>query len=169
LKVISAFRAFGGLAVIVRILAVCGLIACFVLPCSADTIIFKNGTKKKVRIYKTTREYVSFLYKGKIYVVARSKIKKKGMTFDSKPLTEKELAAALKKSRDELKKKLQAEEKKGGVKPGKGGEVKSVTDGKKPKKGVKVIAKDKSKTKEVELKIDPFPDHPVTDKKPKKK
>lgn len=154
---------------IVRILAVCGLIACFVLPCSADTIIFKDGTKKTVRIYKTTREYVSFLYEGKIYVVARSKIKKKGMTFDSKPLTENELAAALKKSRDELKKKLQAEEKKGGVKPGKGGEVTTVTDGKKPKKGVKVIAKDKSETKEVELKIDPFPDHPVTDKKPKKK
>jgi len=152
-----------------RILGVCGLIACFALPSAADTIVFKDGTKKKVRIYKTTREYVSFLYKGKIYVVARTKIKKKGMTFDSKPLTEKELAAALKKSRDELKKKLVQEEKKGGVKPGKDGKITTVTDGKKPKKGVKIIAKQKSKTKEIELKIDPFPDHPVTDKKPKKK
>ncbi|MFH1732957.1 MAG: hypothetical protein ABIF82_15075 [Planctomycetota bacterium] len=154
---------------IVRILAVCGLIACFVLPCSADTIVFQDGTKKTVRIYKTTREYVSFLHEGKIYVVPRSKIKKKGMTFDSKPLTENELAEALKKSRDELKKKLHEEEKTGGVKPGKDGEVKSVTGDNKPKKGVKIIAKEESETKEVELKIDPFPDHPVTDEEPKKK
>ena len=157
-----------------RILAVCGLIACFVLPCFADTIVFKDGTKKSVRIYKMTREYVSFLYKGKIYVVSRDKIKpdtrkQKGIVCNSKVLTEKELVAALKKSRDELKKKLVQEEKKGGVKPGKDSKITTVTDGKKPKKGVKIIAKEKSKTKEVELKIDPFPDHPVTDKKPKKK
>ena len=154
---------------VLRILAVFGLLACLLPPCSADTIIFKNGKKRTVRVYKLTREYVSFLYKGKIYVVRRSGIKKGGIRFDSKPLTEKELAEALKKSREQLKKKLHEEEKKGGVKTVKTAKPRSVTGGGKPAKGVKVIPKEKSNTKEVELRIDPFPDHPVTDKKPKKK
>jgi hypothetical protein len=152
-----------------RLLALWGLMACLLPPCLADIIVFKDGKKKTVRIYKLTREYVSYLEKDKIIVVARSTIKEKGITFNSKPLTEKELAEVLKKSREQLKKKLQEEEKKGGVKPGKSGVVRSVTADKKPAKGVKVIPKKDSKTKEIELRIDPFPDHPVTDKKPRKK
>ncbi len=154
---------------IIRVLVVFLVVGCLLSPCLADTILFKNGKKKTVRIYKVTREYVSYLEKDKIRVVARDKIKDKGITFDSKPLTEKELAEALKRAREALKKDLKREEKKNKIKPTKSGGAGSATGDKKPRKGVKVIAKEKSDTNEIELKIDPFPDHPVTDKKPKKK
>ena len=154
---------------VLRLSALCGLVLGLLPLCSADTITFKNGKTKTVRVYKLTREYVSYLEKGKILVVSRSRIKEKGITFDSKPLTEKELAEALKKSREQLKKKLHQEEKRGGVKTPKTSALRSVIRSSETAKGVKVIPKEKSTTKEVELKIDPFPDHPVTDKKADKK
>lgn len=161
---------------VLRLLALCGLVLALLPPCSADTITFKSGKKRTVRVYKLTREYVSYLYKGKILVASRRKVAKGGITFESKPLTEKELARALKRSREKLLEKLHREEKKSGIKTAK--TVKTpkprfVTARTKAAKGVKVIPKDESETKEVELRIDPFPDHPVagekSDKKLKKK
>ncbi len=158
-----------------RAIGVCILVVCLVSPCLADKIAFKDGTVKTVRVYKMSKEYVSFLYKGKIEVVPLSKIKdlpkgKKAIKFSNTPLTDKEkkeLAAALKARREELKEKLKEEEKKNGVKSTDTTQVTSVTkDPKNPGKGVKIISEGKSKTKATELMIDPFPDFPV---KPKKK
>ena len=158
-----------------RAIGVCILVVCLVSPCLADKIAFKDGTVKTVRIYKKSKEYVSYLYKGKIEVVPLSKIKdlpkgKKAIKYSNTPMTDKEkkeLAAALKARREELKKKLKEEEKNNGVESTKTTQVTSLTkDPKNPGKGVKIISKGKSKTKATELMIDPFPDHPV---KPKKK
>ena len=116
------------------------------------------------RIYKTAKDYVSYLCKGKIEVAPRSKIKPDGIKIEGKPLTDKDLAEAIKTFREELKKKLKEEETKNGVKNGAKTGVETVGDGKTPTKGVKVIDKGKSKTKATELKIDPFPDHPTQPK-----
>ena len=143
-----------------RSLAALTVLGCvFLSPCLADTIVFKDGSTKTVRIYKTASGYLSYLYQGKIEVVSRAKVK--SIKVEGKPLTEKELAAALKKSREAMKRQLKEEEAKNGVKVIATPKVKSVTDGKTPIKGVQVIDKAKSKTKATELKIDPFPDHPT--------
>ena len=135
------------------------------VTCLADTVFFKDGTQKKVRIYKSAEAYVSYLCDGKIEVVPRDKIKE--IKVEGEPLTEKELAEALEKFRDELKKRVKADEQKSGVKPVKDADVK-IIDAKDPGKGVKIIDKDKSKTQATELMVDPFPDQPILDKKSKK-
>jgi hypothetical protein len=137
----------------------------FAITGRADTITFKDGTTQTVRIYKTAAEYVSYLYKGKIEVVRRDKIK--SIQIQGKPLTDKDLAAAIKKAREEAKTKLREEEKKLGVKPLAKAEVKDLTGGQAADKGVKVIGKGRSKTHATELMIDPFPDHPTETKKSK--
>jgi hypothetical protein len=142
------------------------------ITASGDTILFKDGTKKTVRVYKTTKAYVSFLCEGRIEVVARDKIKDGGIQVTGKPLTTKELAAALAKTREALRQRVRADAKKHGIKPVKR-PVKVVTkDSNGAARGVKVVKKDASKTKATELIIDPFPDHPTekeTDETTKKK
>lgn len=142
-----------------------GLVILICIPpvCLADTIILKDGTKKEVRIYKTAPAYLSYLYKGRIEVIRRDKVKKLLVT--GKALTDKDLAGAIKKWREDARKKIREEEKKNGIAPGKAPAVKSLMDPKKAGKGVRIIMKGRSKTKATELMIDPFPDHPVTDRK----
>ncbi len=145
------------------VIAVCGFLVSLLLsPCFADKIVFKNGTEKNVRIYKTASDYLSYLADGKIEVVARDKIKE--IKVEGEPLTEKELAEALQKSREILEQKVADEEKKSGVKPAPQPKVKPVVNAKQPGKGVKIIENTHSDTKTTELMIDPFPAHPVKDK-----
>jgi len=149
---------------------VCALLLCFVSTSLGDILIFKDGTRKHVRIYKMTKEYISYLSEGKIQVISRGKLKagKAGYKITGKALTDRDLAEAIKKSRAEMKKKLQEAEKKNGIAPTAVPVVKSVMDPTQGGKGVKVISKDKSKTHATELMIDPFPDHPVKGEGPKK-
>ena len=149
-----------------RVLILCGLVLGLVSACLADTLVFKDGTKETVRIYKMTREYISYLADGRLHVIPREKIKDIDIT--DEPLTPEELAEALEQAREAAKEKLREEERRSKIKPAEGG-VQSVTGDTKPKKGVKVISKEDSETGEVELQIDPFPDHPVEDKTPKRK
>ena len=79
-----SFRTMVGLSILI----------CVPPVCLADTIILKDGTKKEVRIYKTASAYLSYLYKGKIEVIRRDKVKKLLVT--GKALTDKDLAAAIK-------------------------------------------------------------------------
>ena len=147
-----------------RFILVLTLVGVLAATAFADKILFKDGSVKTVRIYKTAKDYVSYLFKGKIEVAPRSKIKPDGIKIEGKPLTDKELAEAVKAFRKELKKKLKEEETKNGVKNGAKTGVQTVGNDKTPTKGVKVIDKGKSKTKATELKIDPFPDHPTQPK-----
>jgi hypothetical protein len=135
---------------------------------SADVILFKDGKKKTVRIYKTSKNYVSYLFAGRIEIVPRDTIKENGIQITGKPLTPKELAAALEAARKEMKQRVREEAKKNGVKPSRR-PVKVVTDKSNgDAKGVKVVTKGASKTQATELIVDPFPDHP-TEKETRRK
>lgn len=147
-----------------RAIALCVLGVLVCVPLAADTIVFKDGTTKKVRVYRSLPDYVLYIADGRIEVSAREKIKE--LKIEGELVSEAELAEVFKKLREELRGKVREEEVKSGIQPGKEGEVK-VIDSKDPGKGVKVIEKDKSKTNATELRIDPFPEHPVNDKKPK--
>lgn len=148
---------------VLRALVAFGALLGFSAAGVADTITFKDGTEKTVRIYKMTKDYVSYLSEGKIEIVSRDKVK--ATKVEGEPISDKELAEAIERSRAEMKSKLKDEEAKAGLKPAASPDVKTVTETGDPAKGVKVIDKDKSKTKTTELMIDPFPDHPVIDKK----
>lgn len=143
------------------------VLACFMClglaaACSADTLTFKDGTIKKVRIYKMTKEYVSYLFEGAIEVVSRDKLKDDtGIKIDGPPLTEKDIVEAMKLYREEMKKKVLEEEKKSGIKATPNTEVRSITECTTPVKGLTIIDKTKSDTKATEIRIDPFPDYPV--------
>lgn len=140
----------------------CSLFFALAAVCSADTLTFKDGTVKKVRIYKMTKEYVSYLFEGKLEVVARDKLKDDtGIKIDGPPATEKDIVEAMKLYREEMKKKVLEEEKKCGIKTTPTTEVKSITESTTPIKGVTVIDKTKSDTKATEIRIDPFPDYPA--------
>jgi hypothetical protein len=142
------------------------LAACVAVPASGGVIILKDGTKKEVRIYKKTERYVSYLEDGTIKVLPLEKVKE--LKLGDKPLTKEELAKAIKAHREKLKKTVEAKKKKeGDKKPAP--EVKDLTADKDPGKGVKIIKKNRSKTKATELMIDPFPDEPVKDRKNKKR
>jgi hypothetical protein len=147
-----------------RGVVVAGLVLALASGALADIITLKDGKSKTVRIYKVAKEYLSYLADGQIHVISRDKLKGYKIT-EKKPIGAKELAAAIKKTRVELKKKVREEAKKNGGKTTPDSVVKGV-DG---AKGVKVIDKSKSKTKATELKIDPFPDIPVKGEKPKPK
>lgn len=147
-----------------RTLVACALILCMASAGLADKLILEDGTVKDVRIYRLTKKYISYLHDGKLALIARARLK--DHKIEGKLLTDKELAEAIKAFREEAKKKVQQEEKKNGIEPAEKPGVKSAMDPEQAEKNVKIIAEKDSDTKAKELRIDPFPDHPVKEEKP---
>jgi hypothetical protein len=153
----------GGYLMFRRNIALSCLILSLALSASADTLTLKDGTKKTVRIYKVAKEYVSYLADGQIHVVSRDALKDYQIT-ETKPISPEELAAAVKKTREALRRKVREQAGEAGKKPEAPGELKTIEGG----KGVEVIEKGQSKTRATELKIDPFPEIPVKGEAPRK-